>query len=77
MKIASTLVNEKIKLAAVFANSIAVTLFFAGVIAPLARIWFGESGSNADAAYIILWAVASIVTHTIAQSLLSDLEVEP
>ena len=75
MPVASTLRNEHIKLWVSYLNSIAVTLLFAGLIGPLAKLVF-ENVSTISAYVIIWWCLVSILTHLLAQSLISDLDLE-
>ena len=75
MAIASTIPNEKRKLLAIFVNSIAIAIFFAGVIVPVARILF-EEGSRTSPVSLLFMFVGSVGTHLLASSVLSDLEEE-
>ena len=76
MGVASSMKNEHIKLLVTYLNSIAVTLFFAGVIGPLAKqVMDGVSGVNASV--IAFWCFCSFFVHAVAHSLFSELEFGP
>jgi hypothetical protein len=75
MALANNLRNEKTKLLAAYVNSIAVSVFFVGVIFPFARYLF-EGGRAIDTALVIWWFVGSLGTHWCASWMLSDLQEE-